>query len=504
MEDAVLVFDIGTTNFKTCLFDQAGETLLVHSEPFRPAYGLEGMVYQEPDDWRNAVVAGARLASAFARDKGRAIACVSLTASRSSVIPVDREGAHIAPAMMWQETASRDIVNRFNQGETLGRIHRCTGSRPNTVYSAPKMTWLRRHRPDIYAKAHKLVGIQDYVIRFLTGAFVTDHTFGSRTLLMDIRARQWDGEMLDLFEVDGDKLCRLIEPGSVAGTVTPAAAALTGLPSGLPVVTAGGDQNNAALGAGVTRRGDVLVNMGTGSFMVAAADEPVIDPGMRVMCNASAIPGKWIMDAGMLATGSVHRWFVETFYADMPLARLEDKYARAEAEAAAAAPGGGGLFILPHFSGRGAPHWDNRAKGVVYGLGLEHSRKDLARAVFEGIAGEIAATLAVAAELNGGIAAVRLAGGLSQSPFFNQLLADVSRRALLLSHSREATARGAWSQAMAAMGLVREPDEALARGVRNGEEDVFRPQPCLAGIYDEFLHRRERLFAGLAAAREGI
>lgn len=501
MKDAILVFDVGTTNFKTMLFGTDGEVVLTLPVSFRPAYSSGGMVYQDPADWRRAVTDGALRAAAYAEDNGIAVVGVSLTASRSSVIPVDKDGGHIGPAMMWQETASRAIVNNVNHGAVLQDIFARTGSRPNTVYSAPKMTWLRRNNPAQYREAHKLVGILDYLTRFLTGKFVTDHTCASRTLLMDIRTRMWDDDMLKLFEVERDKLCDLIPPGSIAGGLTAETAKLTGLPTGLPIVVAGGDQNNAALGARVIRQGDVMVNMGTGSFLIAAIDEAVTDPEMRVMCNASCIPGKYIIDAGMLTTGSVHRWFVETFYNELPESQMKERYNKADAEAELAPPGCDGLLVLPHFSGSGAPHWDNSAKGVFYGLGMEHRRQNLSRAIYEGIAGEVAANLAVARSLVGGEMNVLLAGGLSQCRFFDQLLADVCGHRMQLSSSAEATARGAWSQAMVALGKVSNHEEALSRGESQNTER-FSPDPAKADIYREFLHRREALFTCLAAMRE--
>lgn len=502
MQQAILVFDVGTTNFKTMLIDMDGEVVFALPVPFRPAYGAEGMVFQDPLDWRNAVIGGASRAVAFGDESAYAIGAVSVTASRSSVIPVDDQGNHIGPAMMWQETASRGIVDVMSRGETMRRIYACTGSRPNTVFSAPKMTWLRRHRPEVYRTAHKLIGIQDYIIHFLTRAFVTDHTFGSRTLLMDIHTLSWNNEMLGLFEVDRDKLCDLVQPGNVAGTVHYTAAKLTGLREGIPVVTAGGDQQNAALGSGIIDRGDVMVNMGTGGFLVSAVDGPIFDAEMRVMSNASGIPGRCIVDAGMLTIGSVHRWFVETFYSEFPESEMKTRYDRADAEAKSALPGCDGLFVLPHYSGCGAPHWDNRAKGVFYGLGLGHSRADLARAVYEGIAAEVAVNLNVAEELVGKLAAIRLAGGLSQGRFFDQVLADMSQRAFRLSRDREATARGAWIQAMVALGEARNHAEALTKSARGDREDeIFWPDPTRAEVYGKYLRERKCLFDSLAPVR---
>ena len=124
----------------------------------------------------------------------------------------------------------------------------------NSVVSAAKMIWFRRERPEVYENAGKLAGIQDYLIHCLTGVMVTDHSFAGRTGLMNLESRCWDSDMIELFGLDRTKLCELVEPGCICGTVTREASGLTGLRSGTPVISAGGDQQCAALA--LSRRGE--------------------------------------------------------------------------------------------------------------------------------------------------------------------------------------------------------------------------------------------------------
>lgn len=498
MRTAILVFDVGAATCKTFLFDEEGATLSSFETTVGAPYESDGMVYHDAVSWRDALIDGARRGADFAAEHSLTVAGVSVTASRSIVIPVDAEGEAIAPAMMWQETASRPIVDELNHGDTLYMIYHKTGSRPNTVFSAPKMAWLRRNKLEIYRSAHKLVGVQDYLIRFMTGRLVTDHTFGSRTLLMNIRTRDWDDDMLSLFGVSKDKLCPLIPPGTIAGRLGRGAADAMRLSEGLPVITAGGDQQNVMLGAGVVRPGEAMLNLGTASFLVAMVSRPINDPEMRVMSHASAIPGKWILDAGMLATGSVHRWFVDNFYRDIP--DLERRYAVAEAEAAETPPGAERLLVLSHFNGCGAPFWNSRARGVFYGLTLRHDRRHMSRAVIEGIAGEIAPNLEVADDLIGGIKTCYLSGGLSKSRFFGQVLTNVCQRCFSLSSVREPAARGAWCQAMVALDLAQDRADALSRGMP-AEREQFIPETELAELYNAFIGDRIKLYQGLAALR---
>ena len=151
-------------------------------------------------------------------------------------------------------------------------IQELTGARINTVFSGKKMTWFRRKEPEFYEKTHKICTIADFIAHEITGEYRTDHTYGSRSLLMNLRTRAWDGRLLDMFEVDAEKLCELISPGTVLGYATEEFAEKTGLQAGIPFVSGGGDQQCAAVGMGVTGPGSVEITTGTGVFMLCYSD----------------------------------------------------------------------------------------------------------------------------------------------------------------------------------------------------------------------------------------
>ena len=183
----------------------------------------------------------------------------------------------------------------------------------------------------------------------LTGRYVTDHSLASRTNLLDLQTRHWDAELLALFGVPQAMLCELVPPGAVVGGLTPAAAVQTGLPAGLPVVSAGGDQQCAALGLGLLAPRHAVANTGTGSYIIGHADVPALDPQMRVSCNVSAAPGAYIVEAATLTSGAAQRWLMELLGldADDPaaLAQLAD-------EAAAVPAGSHGLLLAAALQGR--------------------------------------------------------------------------------------------------------------------------------------------------------
>ena len=147
---------------------------------------------------------------------------------------------------MWQD--KRTIVYEEKLKDSQDIIFAKTGSRINPVFSACKMAWIRENQPELYQKAFKLAVIPDYLMRIMTGGFYTDYTYGSRSLLMNLKSCSWDEELLEIFGVDREKLCELIPPAGTAGRLLPSVASAVGLTAGIPVVSAGGDQQCAALG----------------------------------------------------------------------------------------------------------------------------------------------------------------------------------------------------------------------------------------------------------------
>lgn len=484
----IITVDIGTTSLRAILYDREARALHLDQRENPPVFHGDGRVEQDPGAWRAllpAVLAGCARA---ARAAGVEPLCVSVTAQRSSVIPVDAEGAPLHPAIMWQDRRTAALAREFEAHDPM--VHQRTGLRISPVFSALKMTWLRRNRPDLWSRTHKLIGIQDWAIYLLTGRFVTDQSFGSRTNLMDLERREWDPELLDLFQVEPRMLCPLVAPGSVVGGLTAGMARLAGLAQGLPVVSAGGDQQCAALGLGLFEGGRAVANTGTGSYLIGHAGRPRLDPGMRVSCNVSAVPGACIVEAAVLTSGAIHQWFREILGSD---------YETMDREARSAPPGCSGLLLLPHFKGCGAPHWDAEARGGFFNLTLGTTRGEMARAILEGIAIELKESLDLVEQLCGRAETVAVSGGLARSALFNQIQSDCLDRTVVCAEGREATSLGAWIAGAVAMGLATSHGAAFALAGGGGPALTCRPDPLNHAIYERQRLRSRALYQALAA-----
>lgn len=473
----LLVIDVGTSSIRGVLYGPRGEELFVHQIPRQVRFFGEIYAEQPASDWAEAIVKISREAVNFCAEKGLRIDGLSLTSQRSSIIPVDRDGQALRPAIMWQDKRNGEIVAQMQSHVPF--VHSLTGARINTVFSGTKMTWFRRNEPSLYEKTYKICTIADFIVHEITGNFRTDHTYGARSLLMNIRTRQWDRQLLDLFEVEQDKLCQLVEPGSIIGTVTAEFAEKTGLTQGIPLVSGGGDQQCGALGQGVTGSGKVELTTGTGAFMLGFC--PRVPEGLEgnIICGAHAVPGAYVLESSMLACAAMYNWAKRELFSDSDPERPFEKINGAVLSSPA---GANGCLALPYFQGRGTPDWNSAAKGAFVNLSLGTTRADMVRAVLEAIALEAKNNIDVLERYAGTFREIYIGGGLTHFDAFNQIQADVYGKTLLKeTGSAEATAFGAWLGAAVALGLM--PDYETAFAARERTYQRYTPNPENKALY---------------------
>ena len=461
----ILVIDVGTSSMRGILFSQDGEVLTERQRLYQATYGENGRVWQNASDWENALYSIVSEVTDEIKGRGWKLDAISITSQRSSVIPVDEEFKPLCPAIMWQDKRTGEICDRL-KGEN-DRVFSLCGSRVNPVFSASKMTWIRKEQPELYRRVRAFMVIPDYLIFCMTGEICTDYTYGSRSLLMNIRTCQWDPALLELFEVEREKLCRLIEPGSVCGFTNAAFKERTGCPEGIPVITAGGDQQCGAIGQGVVKEGILSVTAGTGGFLAAAADEVPSNLEQDVICNVSSVKGQYILESSVLTCCSAFDWFRREFYENI-------SYEELSKEIASVPPGSHGCLCIPYFQGRSTPDWNSQAKGIFSNVTLGTTRADLLRSLLEGICCEIGNGIETMKKYVS-LSEICVNGGLTNSEPFNQIQSDVYGTKIIRRGKSDATARGAFMVAAVAAGVYGSVQEAFQILEKNSEERVYIP-----------------------------
>lgn len=488
----ILVIDVGTSSMRGILFDHHGTCLTEEQRLYQADYMENSWVEQNPADWEKALYDISKQSVVKARELNETIDAISITSQRSSVIPVDCDIRPLSNAIMWQDKRTNYLCETMEH--LNDKVFSLCGSRINPVFSGSKMTWIRQELPEIYAQTYKFMVIPDYLIYKMTGRMCTDYTYGSRSLLMNIRTHEWDDELLDIFHVEKEKLCELIEPGSVCGYVTEEFAEKTGCPQGIPVITAGGDQQCGAIGQGVVKKGVLSVTTGTGGYLIAETDEVPENLEQDVICNFSSIRGQYILESSVLTCCSAFDWFRRQFY---PNSSFEEINRDVEETPV----GSNGCLCIPYFMGRSTPDWNNMAKAVFANLTLGTTRQDMLRSLLEGICFEIRNGIDVMNKyLN--VSDIYINGGLSNSVPFNQMQTNVYGMKITRRGKADATARGALMVAATALGEFSSVEEAFEDISQNDEIKVYLPNEHETLEYERCRAQMNRIYRRMWGGKE--
>jgi glycerol kinase len=455
----VAALDLGTTGCRTYIFDIAGIVLASDYQEWSSFYPTPVSVEQDANSWWDSIK---KTIDASVKKSGidkTEIVSLSVTNQRETIVPVDMEGNPLHNALVWQDRRTTEQVEFIKKKIGIDKIYETTGLTIDPYFSATKILWFKDNKPEIYKRTHKFLLVSDFIIHKLTGQFCTDFSNASRTMLFDINKLRYSDKIASELELDLDKMPNAVESGVDIGEIV---CDETCFDKKTLVVTGAGDQQSAALGVGVVSPGEIKCTTGTGSFILAYLEEPKFDPEKRVLCSCHALPGSWVQEASIFTTGSAFRWFRDQVgHAEcMAAEEGQDPYDLMTEEAIKSPLGANGLLLIPHLVGAGAPHWNPYAKGIIFGLSLGHERRDLYRAVLEGVAYEVRKNIEVFKELGINPKELRLTGGGSRSNFWNQIMADVLGITCVRNIIEEATSLGAAILAASGAGIF--PDIAKA------------------------------------------
>jgi xylulokinase len=451
--------DVGTTGVKAIAIDAEGEVLARAEESYELSTPQPGWAEEDPDDWvRAAEAALAKLPDADA---------VGLSGQMHGLVALGADDTPLRPAILWNDQRTAAECAEIEERIGLERLVTLTGNRALTGFTAPKLLWLRRHEPEIFARIRSVLLPKDYVRLKLFGERATDVADASGTLLFDVANRRWSEEMLAALELPGEWLPPAYESPEIAGA---------------------GDQAAAAVGVGVTGPGPVSVVLGTSGVVFGTLDSFKADPQARAHVFCHAVPETWHAMGVMLAAAGSLQWLRDAIAPRVPFDELV-------AEAERWPPGAEGLLFAPYLAGERTPHADPDARGAFVGLSLRHDRGALVRAVLEGVAYGLRDSLELLRELGVRPEVGRVSGGGARSPLWRAIVAAVLDLPLETTAAEEGSAYGAALLAGCRSGTFADPHDAAARCVRvHGRTN---PDPAWVAAYAEGYQRFRRLYPGL-------
>lgn len=371
--------DVGTSGTKAGVFGADGHPVKSHQVSYGFCNTDGGCRELDP-----AAVWDAVLACLKGAGSGYPVRTITVSSLGEAVIPIDREGNPLGNSITGTDIRGNAELDGICAAAGAEKLTDITGLNLSAIYSANKILWYRKNRPDIYEKAWKFVTFQDYIIYRLCRRAVIDYSMASRTLLFDIRSNQWSEYILDKLKLDKDKLSGPVRGGSVVGSVLDGIKRETGLIGEIKVVAGTHDHICNAIGCGAVHEGDCADTVGTTEGLTAILESSRLSPESisryQISCEPFAADGMFNTVAWSNTSGVLLKWFVEEFVREEKGRDLREIYKELNGGMKSGATG---LLILPHFSGAATPYMDPASKGVIMGLTLQTKREDIYKALME-------------------------------------------------------------------------------------------------------------------------
>ena len=471
--------DIGTQSLKVVLCDRELSVIAAASRRYSFDAPRPGWAEQDPALWEAAL--GPAIAEALDRAGRDAseVEALGLAGQLDGCVAVGASGEALAPCLIWMD---RRAIGEMPELD-VDRFRDQTGLVADPSHMAAKIRWLAARNPDA-RRFHQPVS---YLCARLTGVDVLDHGHASTTMLYDLAARDWSDALCAAFEVDREILPAIARADEIAGELSAAGAALSGLPAGLPVAVGTGDDFATPIGAGVIAPGQMACVIGTAEVVGAVSDALVLDRRGLLETHGFAGDRYFVENPGWLSGGAL-RWAGEL------LGGITD--AELDALAADSEPGAGGVTFIPALTGAMSPRWEPGARGCLYGLAASTERADVCRAVLEGCAFAMTDVARRLAELSVPVDEIALLGGGSRSAVSAQIRADASGLPVAPAVEPDSCPIGAAALAAVAAQIHPNLERAVTSLDRRGRR--FEPDPAVAGRYAEARDRYLRLFEALA------
>lgn len=459
----ILGVDIGTSGTKTVLFSEDGTPVASATYEYPLYTPQNGYAEQEPLDWWNASVNGIKDVISQSNVSADDIKGVGLSGQMHGLVMLDAENQPIRKSIIWCDQRTAKEVVEITDKVGADRMIEITANPAITGFTAAKIMWVKNNEPQNYEKCRHILLPKDYIRFMLTGEFATEVSDASGMQLLDIPNRCWSDEVLNKLGIDKALLAKVYESPEITGTITAKAAELTGLKAGTPVVGGAGDNAAAAVGTGVVEDGKAFTTIGSSGVVFAHTSDISIDKKGRVHTFCCAVPGCWHVMGVTQSAGLSLKWFRDNFaWSEMEtaLSMGVDPYYLMDKEAGSVPIGANRLLYMPYLNGERTPHLDPNARGVFFGLSTMHKKKEMLRAVMEGVSYSLRDCVEVMREMNINVSDMMACGGGGTSPLWRQMLADLYGCQVKTTQNKEGPALGVALLAAVGAGIYKSVPEA--------------------------------------------
>ncbi len=463
--------DVGTTGCKLTIYDEKGN----HIYNSYKEYEINRHNGEHEID---AEIIFASVCEVIKDTAGKCeFSAIGVTTFGETFVLLDENDNVLLPSMLYTDPRGEEECKWLCDALDEKRLIKITGVKPHSMYSLPKIMWVKNNRPEIFAKIKRVMLMEDYIVYKLTGNAYIDYSLAARTMALDIQKKCWSEEILNAAGIDKNLLSQPVASFHIAGEIINDIANRLGIKENVKIINGAHDQVAAAVGAGVFEVGQAVDGTGTVEcitpvFDKIPEDERLYHEGYSVV--PYVFDGTYVCYALSFTGGATLKWFRDNFSEGKSYAEL-DSMAKDEPT---------GVLVMPHFAGAANPYMDNGSKAAMIGLTLEHTKEDIYKALMEGVTYEIMTNVE---HLEGfGIILNKLfaTGGGASSDIWLQIKADILNRPVTALAAKEAGTCGTCMMVGVAVGIYKDLYEA--RNVFVKEKKTFMPNPHKSEKYQKY------------------
>lgn len=486
MQQYVLGIDLGTGSTKAVAIDFNGQPLNISQHYYPVKTPQPGYVEQDPELILEAFYSC--VADTVAK-LGCGPQAISFSSAMHSLIPVDENGKALADMLTWADARSEAYAEKLRFSADGPSIYRTSGTPVYAMSPLSKLMWMRENQSELFGKAHKFIGIKEYIWFRLFGEFEVDYSIASASGLFDIKNLHWNPRALELAGITAGKLSKPVDTVFNRAGINAGAAKLLNIDPETPCVAGAGDGCCANLGSFVLTPDVASLTIGTSGAVRVTSPVPVYND--EAMIFNYMLDSQTFCSGGAVNNGGIAlQWLIGTFLNKPRPGHAE--YDEVFKQAATVPAGSDGLLFLPYINGERAPLWDTKASGTYFGIRLAHSQAHFLRAGIEGICYALHDVLQIIEQSSVPVKQVNISGGFISSPLWTQILADILGKELVIVQQEDASALGAIFLAARSLDL---PQSIMQPPV--GEKVVIQPDIEAHAIYQKQFARFKKLYKQL-------
>lgn len=498
--ECIVSIELGTNAVRVYAFDLKGNTIGFAKGSYPTFHPVADYSEQDPEQiFITMLYVLKNFLSEKIHPKKYKVQSICFSATMHSVLPIDRHGVPLGNAITWADNRGKKEAQSLRASPLAETIYQATGTPIHPMSPLIKITWLKNQDGEKFSRIYKFLSIKSYIIQQLTGEYVIDYSLASATGLLDIHTRQWDPTALQYAGITANQLPELVPIFYSLGKLQPQYRISLGLPADTKILAGSSDGCFATLGAGVWDNGKATITIEDSAAVRVVGTEVLKDKKGRFF-NYILNDQYYISGGPSNNGGVVFEWFAKQFGDFKNAYDVESCMDDLIAEAATVEPGSEGLLFLPYLLGERAPIWNAAARGVFFGMNINHEKKHFTRATIEGILYEIYSIGKMLQEHHA-IDCISVNGSFATIPLCTQLLADIFNKPVSISANTNSVSLGAYLLCATEMGVYQNLDEAARSIVL---PDVYKPNKTNHGVYAKYFDIFERLSRNLFAEFEAL